>query len=59
MASKKQKLGFDPLSWMQEGEAEEKEAPAKNKVSKAAASTKNVIGLEADILRDSFNLIAP
>ena len=63
MANKKQKLGFDPLSWMQEGE-EEIEAPAPaptKKTTKAAAtkSTKNVIGLEADILRDSFNLIAP
>ena len=62
MANKKQKLGFDPLSWMQDGDAEpeEIEAPAKTTTKVAAKkSTKNVIGLEADILRDSFNLITP
>jgi methyl-accepting chemotaxis protein len=66
MANKKTKLGFDPLSWMQdEGEPEEKIVPAKKtekkKTSKAAVvkSNKNAIGLEADILRNSFELIAP
>ena len=71
MATKKNKLGFDPLSWMQdesesESTAEQKEKPAKKSggekmASKAAAfkSNKNVLGLEADILRETFGLLAP
>lgn len=65
MATKKTKLGFDPLAWMQdEGEPEEKAESKKVTAKKAAVkavgkSTKNVLGLEADILRSSFELIAP
>jgi len=65
MATKKSKLGFDPLAWMQDEDKPETEAnPAENSAKKATAkavvtSTKNVIGLEADILRNSFDLIAP
>jgi len=59
MATKKTKLGFDPLSWMQE-EDEKGETPvAAAKKQKATKSNKNAIGLEADILRSSFNLLAP
>ena len=61
MATKKSKLGFDPLAWMQdEGEAETKAESVKMTAKKTAAKpTKNVIGLEADILRSSFDLLAP
>ena len=71
MASKKSKLGFDPLSWMQdESESESTAEPIKksakktggeNMVSKSTAvkSNKNVLGLEADILRETFGLLAP
>ena len=65
MATKKSKLGFDPLAWMQDEDKPETDAkPAENSAKKSTAkavvkSTKNVIGLEADILRDSFELIAP
>ena len=62
MATKKSKLGFDPLSWMQDEEEQESKAkPAKAAKKKSAApkSNKNVIGLEADVLRKSFELIAP
>ena len=63
MATKKSKLGFDPLSWMSDDETEPKAesvkmTPKKPK-AKAVKSTKNAIGLEADILRDSFALIEP
>ena len=71
MATKKTKLGFDPLAWMQddsesEVKAESVEMTPKNKssgeamASKASVkSTKNVLGLEADLLRDTFELLAP
>ncbi|MFK5913915.1 MAG: methyl-accepting chemotaxis protein [Woeseiaceae bacterium] len=82
MAANKNKLGFDPLAWMQEDAEPEKQQPTKvasknkpkavkkpasKKVSgekmtnKAAVykSTKNVLGLEADILRETFALLAP
>lgn len=61
MATKKSKLGFDPLAWMQdEGEPEEKAESAKATSKKSPAkSTKNVLGLEADMLRDSFKLLEP
>ncbi len=65
MASKKSKLGFDPLAWMSDDEAEPKAESVKMSAKKPKApaktvkSTKNVIGLEADILRDSFALIEP
>ena len=65
MANKKTKLGFDPLAWMQdEGEPEAKAESEKMTAKKATVkavgkSTKNVLGLEADILRSSFELIAP
>ena len=71
MATKKTKLGFDPLAWMQddsesEVKAESVQMTPKNKssgeamASKASVkSTKNVLGLEADLLRDTFELLAP
>ena len=65
MATKKSKLGFDPLAWMQdEGEPESVAATVKASAKKtstksAVKSTKNVLGLEADILRNSFELISP
>ena len=71
MANKKTKLGFDPLAWMQDdGEPESvtepeetsaKKAAGKKMASKSTAvkSTKNVLGLEADILRETFDLLAP
>lgn len=71
MASKKTKLGFDPLSWMQdENEPEsvaeanktsEKKTGDKKMASKSTAvkSSKNVLGLEADLLRETFDLLAP
>lgn len=61
MATKKTKLGFDPLAWMQdEDEPEAKPESVKMTAKKTPVkSTKNVIGLEADILRDSFELLAP
>jgi len=74
MASKKTKLGFDPLAWMQEeGEAEaetdsqsvdvkakKKSTGGKKMANKATTkSTKNVLGLEADLLRETFDLLAP
>ena len=65
MASKKTKLGFDPLAWMQDEDEPETKAesvsmtPKKTAVKTTAKSTKNAIGLEADILRSSFELIAP
>ena len=71
MANKKTKLGFDPLAWMQDdGEAESVTEPEKTSAKKAAdkktaskstavKSTKNVLGLEADILRETFDLLAP
>ncbi len=59
MATKKSKLGFDPLAWMQEeGESVSAEKPETLK-SPEKKSTKNVLGLEADILRDSFELLTP
>lgn len=72
MATKKKKLGFDPLAWMQdddESEAkaesvqmtpEKKTSGGKKMAGKASVkSTKNVLGLEADLLRDTFELLAP
>ena len=66
MSTKKSKLGFDPLAWMQdegetESEAESVDMTAKKPVVKKTTvkSNKNVIGLEAEILRSSFDLIAP
>ena len=58
MTTKKSKLGFDPLSWMQEDDGDEVKAMSDSK-NAAKSSTKNAIGLEADILRSSFDLIAP
>ena len=76
MANKKNKLGFDPLSWMQD-EAEEtavksvsaavkKKTSTKKSAGKkirsnttAAKSAKNVIGLEAELLRETFALLEP
>ena len=55
MASKKTKLGFDPLSWMQDEDESEIKAesvtmtPKKPAVKTTAKSSKNAIGLEADI----------
>jgi len=75
MANKKTKLGFDPLAWMQEeGEAEtetesqpvnvkakKKSTGGKKMANKTTAtkSSKNVLGLEADLLRETFELLAP
>ena len=65
MATKKTKLGFDPLAWMQdEAEPEVNAESVKMSVTKspektAAKSTKNALGLDADVLRSSFELIAP
>ncbi len=67
MATKKSKLGFDPLSWMQDDEtAPEQTAkkPAKKTVKKATTKSakkpqKNVLGLDADSLRSSFALLEP
>ena len=78
MATKKNKLGFDPLAWMQDDAASENDDKAKaesvkmtpkkkskstgeKKIAKQTAvkSTKNVLGLEADILRRTFELLAP
>ena len=71
MATKKTKLGFDPLSWMQDENESESTAEAKEKSAKktggekmvsktvAVKSNKNILGLEADILRETFGLLAP
>jgi methyl-accepting chemotaxis protein len=72
MATKKNKLGFDPLAWMQdEGDsdatAEVNTVMAKTKNSgdkmankaEVATSSRNVLGLEADVLRETFKLLAP
>ena len=72
MATKKKKLGFDPLAWMQDDDGSEAKAESvqmtpekktsggKKMAGKAAVkSTKNVLGLEADLLRDTFELLAP
>ncbi len=59
MATKKTKLGFDPLAWMQDEEETKPAAKPKAVKSTAEKSTKNAIGLEADILRNSFELLAP
>ena len=75
MANKKSKLGFDPLSWMQDEEAEpqpetkaesvkvtaeKKSSGGKKMANKAAVQpTKNVLGLDADTLRTTFALLAP
>ena len=71
MATKKSKLGFDPLAWMQDDEPEvkaesvqmtpkKKPSGGKKMANKAAVkSTKNVLGLEADLLRETFELLAP
>ncbi len=63
MATKKTKLGFDPLAWMQEDE--EAAAPAKKTAGKSTARAtrkavkKNALGLDADSLRSSFALLEP
>ena len=63
MATNKSKLGFDPLAWMQEeDESLTQSATVKPKSKKTPAgkkSTKNVLGLEAEILRTSFDLLTP
>jgi len=61
MATKKTKLGFDPLAWMQDEDEPAAKVESLNKTAKKSTSktTKNAIGLEADILRDSFELLAP
>ena len=67
MTTKKTKLGFDPLSWMQdEADVEMQPEPTKksdkrrsNKTAAASVANKNPLGLDADTLRSSFELLAP
>lgn len=75
MANKKTKLGFDPLAWMQDEtdidknkeskpvdvKAKKKPTTGGKKVANktTAKSKKNALGLEADLLRETFELLAP
>ena len=67
MATKKTKLGFDPLSWMQDEKGvETKPEPTTtskkkmgSKTSTASRVNDNPLGLDAETLRSSFALLAP
>ena len=67
MATKKTKLGFDPLSWMQDEKGvETKPEPTttskkkmESKTSTASRVNDNPLGLDAETLRSSFALLAP
>jgi len=62
MATKK-KMGFDPLAWMNEDEANESKPAAKKRAARKPATQKKTAaaksGLNVDLLESSFAALAP